>query len=203
MTKKNYLPSMKRLRLILLAVCLTACTDSSTALIESTESGSTYVRIISPSLPLNRFEIAWENGEPQAIIVKRTDGSVVQTLEVPDTNIYSDLPDKPQNRRDFFVTEDLNFDGFKDLKLLNSYGAYSGTEIYNVWFFNPTKSLFTYQPVFEKIIAPEPDEQSRHILSYGCGRSLCDEHLFQIYGYEDGQLILLREEEIGYSKRTH
>ena len=160
------------------------------------KSEASLVSAISPSTLPYRFEVTWSGTVLTAIVVSRIEGhspTVFQTITVPESNLY--LPDAPQKRHDFLIVEDLNFDGFADIKLLGAYGAYAGTETYIVWFFNPVTRMFVHRPEFDAIVSPDVDQSTHHIHSYNCWRSLCDEHDFRSYDYQRGQLSLLREEK--------
>jgi hypothetical protein len=150
---------------------------------------------IGKSLPNFKFQMMWHGDTLKAIEVTRLgtpNARPIQSLTVPASSLTLDAA---KTRDDFLNVEDLNFDGFKDLKLLSSWGDYGGTELYDVWLFDRATSRFVSYPEFSQIVAPIIDAPTKQILSYGCGRALCDEHDFRSYGYLAGKLTLLREEQ--------
>lgn len=82
-------------------------------------------------------------------------GQPVQTLELNDMSAPSlEL-----------IAEDLNFDGFKDLKLLASSSAV-GNLSFMLWVFDPKTKQFAAFPQFLELSSPDADPQDKEINSH-------------------------------------
>ena len=65
---------------------------------------------------------------------------------------------------DAFIIEDLNFDGYRDLRLMADRPA--GPNIpYLYWLFDPQQSQFERNEALEQVTAPEVDEANQQLIS--------------------------------------
>ena len=116
--------------------------------------------VINPGLP--KFIFSLEITRPDVDIwhvrlihiYKADQDNEIQILSVGDM--------ETPNIEDYFVIQDINFDGYKDIRLLKYWGA-TGNLIFSAWIYDPKTGIFKYQPEFEKLCTPEihPDTMDR------------------------------------------
>jgi hypothetical protein len=96
---------------------------------------------------------------------------------------------------DAFVIEDLNFDGYRDLRLMADRPA--GPNIpYFYWLFDPQTTRFERNQALEQITAPEVDAANRQIISnWRSGAATFGTDTWQ---WENGVPILVRQEVVEY-----
>ena len=120
-------------------------------------------------------------------IAVAADGKEIQTIAD-----FSATPliDVEKNVLEGFVVEDLNFDGYKDLRLIEFLPA--GPNVpYLVWFYDAGQNRFIATNLFADIPSPEVDVLNRQIVSRW--RNGAAEHGVSYYKYENSRLILVRE----------
>ncbi len=90
-----------------------------------------------------------------------------------------------------FVIEDVNFDGYKDIRLME--GLMAGPDVpYIYWLFEPQQKSFVYSEAFSELTSPVIDAQKKQITvpwrdgAMGTGES--------IYTVEKDKPVLIREE---------
>jgi hypothetical protein len=98
------------------------------------------------------------------IDVFQDNGKFIQTIDF-------DAED-PCDTCDFVEFKDLNFDGYKDMLILTGWG--SGGRMYELWLFNPRKTLFELSNLKEYLENPTVDTKNKTVISYspmGCCES--------------------------------
>ena len=93
------------------------------------------------------------------------------------------------------IIEDMNFDGYKDLRIQSFISAGVNTPFY-YWLWDDELSQYKRSEELEKIISPEFDSEKETISSFvriGAGNYLVRE-----YKYIEGEIVLSKEEEIFY-----
>lgn len=87
-----------------------------------------------------------------------------------------------------FVLEDVNFDGYQDIKLFDTFnGNYRIEWIYLVW--NPDKNIFEKDTRLNKITLASFDQEKK--LIYGMERGSAADHWYSTYKYIDGDIVLI------------
>lgn len=119
----------------------------------------------------------------------------VQKLEVI-------MDDSPYSSSDFFGVIDMNFDGYKDIRLLNLSGA-TGNKVYNFWLFDPSKNIFVKNEDLSSLSNPTPNPQSKTIETYSVGGMTGCIYRYETYKFDEtGKLILIRFEKQDYAEET-
>jgi hypothetical protein len=119
---------------------------------------------INDNLPVFNFHLV---GDPKNNLISKIevlDGAnnvSIQTLAVADGQPFT-------SDEEYFLTEDFNFDGYKDIKLLYSAGA-TGNTSYYVWLYDPAKKQFVENTDLSDLTSPTPDPATKTIKSYSVG----------------------------------
>lgn len=96
---------------------------------------------------------------------------------------------------DAFIIEDLNFDGYRDLRLMADMPA--GPNIpYVYWLFDPQAQRFARNQALEQITAPEIDAANQQIISNW--RNGAATFGTDTWRWENGALALVRQEVVEY-----
>lgn len=122
------------------------------------------------------------------IITRLKDKKHLQTI-TPDENYPSCT--LPQDQ--IFIIEDINFDGYNDIRLLQFLPAAPNLPYY-YWTYNATTQKFQRQKALEEISSPEFDPKKKLIYSFWRG-SCCD-HGLSTYRYINGKPTLIEESEV-------
>jgi hypothetical protein len=131
------------------------------------EKGSTYAA--------NKIEIYQseeEDGEVQEILLEETD-----------------TPDKESLG---FIIEDMNFDGYRDIRIQQSLSA-SPNISYYYWLWDKTSSKYVSNASLEMIMSPEFDNKNKWIKSYVRDNAVT--YYEDIYKYIDEVPTLVKETE--------
>ena len=91
-----------------------------------------------------------------------------------------------------FVLEDMNFDGYNDLRIVEFLPAAPNVP-YHVWLYEPQSGLFVADEALSSLVSPQVDAQAEQILSFY--RLSPTTYVQDFFGYVDGSLRLLRREE--------
>lgn len=83
---------------------------------------------------------------------------------------------------------DVNFDGYKDVIILNSFGGAHSNSRYDCWLWDTKTSSFIYSKSFTEICNPAIDWDKQCI--YSSGGSGADDHDYSIYQYINGQFVI-------------
>jgi len=121
-------------------------------------------------------------------ITKGNESAVSQTLE-------AGMGEPPYRDASFFVAEDMNFDGYKDIKLMSFWGA-TGNTGYTYWLFNFSKNLFVENKDLSSLSNPKPDVGTKTIATHSVGGMAGCIYNNGTYKFDEtGKLILIREEK--------
>ncbi|MBN8701280.1 MAG: hypothetical protein J0L54_16855 [Chitinophagales bacterium] len=122
------------------------------------------------------------------VVTRLKDGKQIQTI-IPDENYTS--CGLPQDQ--IFIIEDINFDGFNDIRLLQFLPAAPNLPYY-YWIYDPATQKYRRQRALEEITSPEFDSKTKLIYSFWRG-SCCD-HGQSTYRYINGKPTLIEESEV-------
>jgi hypothetical protein len=92
---------------------------------------------------------------------------------------------------EFFVIEDMNFDGYNDIRLMQSMGARGNTS-YLFWLYNRDKKTFVRDSSLENLSNPQFDPKEKKAYSYWSVG--CCEYGSNIYQVVNGKLALVEDE---------
>lgn len=94
---------------------------------------------------------------------------------------------------DVLLIEDLNFDGYADLRMAKY--MFGGANVpYLVWLFNPQTLKFETSEAFQSLVSLQVDNEKRELISRRKVSS--NESSINFYRFEGGQLVLARVQEI-------
>jgi hypothetical protein len=92
-----------------------------------------------------------------------------------------------------FIVEDMNFDGYADIRLLQFLPAAPNLPYY-YWTYDPTTQRFQRQKALEEITSPEFDSKKKLIYSFW--RDGCCNHGLSTYKYMKGKPTLIEDSEV-------
>lgn len=96
---------------------------------------------------------------PDEVEIRNADNQLVQTIKIKDGGSYNS--EKFYSFRDGFfnVAYDINFDGYKDIHILENHGA--SNVFFDYWIFNPITKSYQKDPVLTHVPNPKfyPDEK--------------------------------------------
>ena len=97
----------------------------------------------------------------------------------------------------YLITEDMNFDGYTDFRLMESPTAGPNTYWY-FWLFDPETGTFYRSGEFEdsSLVSPEFDQDNRTIICFH--RDGMGMYGTEYYFIEDGHLLLVKSEKTEY-----
>jgi hypothetical protein len=164
--------------------------------VEDLRAGRDIALTISERLPPYHFHIEADPdcGGIRQIEVRTPAKLLVQTLRVDDS-------EAPFIGSKFFLAEDLNFDGFRDLMCLTYWGA-TGNTFYSVWLFNPKSHLFEPSAELSKLGNLNADVKTREITSGGVGGMAGNIYGRSIYKWREGRLVLVSSEHQDWDPKT-
>lgn len=146
---------------------------------------------IHSNLPIYTFKLIGNpkfNTIDQIIITKKNHPETLQTLEAK-----MDEPLPPNAK--FFTTEDINFDGYNDIKMMTWRGA-TGNKGYDYWLFQPKERLFLQNNELSNLSNPTPHPETKTITTDSVGGMAGKIYNIGTYKFDDnGKLILIREEK--------
>ncbi len=124
------------------------------------------------------------------VILDKDDNSekIIQEITFGDTQTYDSVSLG-------FVMEDMNFDGFNDIRIQSFVPAGPNTPYY-YWLWDKDSFKYVRNNDLEKITAPEFDNENELVISYI--RISAVEYWIHKYKYENDTLILVEEEKIIY-----
>lgn len=118
---------------------------------------------IHPELPIYTFHL---NGDKTTNLVETI--SIYTNDTEPHQSLQAEMDEPPISSSHFFTTEDVNFDGYQDLKLLYHWGA-SGNTYYHYWLFDPTSQLFQRATAFDELSNPTVFPETKTISTFSVG----------------------------------
>jgi hypothetical protein len=86
---------------------------------------------------------------------------------------------------------DINFDGYRDLRVLNNTGS-TGMNWYASYIYNPSSGKFKYHSELSRLPGIKVDIRNKQIVTYNRG-GYCDE-LMEYYKVVKGNLVLVKAE---------
>lgn len=98
---------------------------------------------------------------------------------------------------DFSVNEDINFDGFNDIRIINYNGEYNSS--YSFWLYKNRDHNYIHAYALDSIYNPIFDHKKKEI--YSEWRVAFDEYHFEKYFWKNNNLIL-KEKHIQYSSNN-
>jgi len=134
-------------------------------------------------------------------VTNSTDGSVIQEISIPELTLFG-RTNVPVHVKDSmgFELEDLNFDGYNDIRLFDtSNGNYRIEWIYFVW--DPIQSIFVHDIRLNEISLADFDQDKQMI--YGTERGSAAGHYFSTYKYIDGTPTLIGYYSQEYLRRSN
>lgn len=149
-------------------------------------------RQIHPTLPEFAFTLAG-TGDPAGdrahvtgIIIGEIGEGPFQEIE----NLYTDTPFSPEHGlfegpTPGFVVEDMNFDGYADIRLMEFMPEVMNTS-YLYWLYNPEKVLFERRLDMETLSAPVFDAERKEIVSSSVNPN---GPLIEIYVFRENDLV--------------
>ena len=120
---------------------------------------------------------------------------LLQTISIPELTLFGQtcIGDSMQDTLGFEL-EDLNFDGYQDMRLFDTLNGNYRTEwVYFVW--NPAEQQFEHDARLNEISLATFDQEEQLIYGMERGGAAC--HYFSTYQYIDGEIVKIRyyEEE--------
>lgn len=122
------------------------------------------------------------------VVTRLNDKKQIQVI-IPDEN----YPGCGLPKDQIFIVEDMNFDGYNDIRLLQFLPAAPNLPYY-YWIYNPKTQKFQPEKALEEISSPDFDPKKKLIYSFWRG-SCCD-HGLSTYKYVNGRPTLIEESEI-------
>lgn len=162
---------------------------------------------INPSLPEFRFEITGflnkENPEDldlyavESIRVFTPDNKLLQEIQIPNLTIWGNTQ-TPADETMGFALEDLNFDGYLDIRLYDAMnGNYKAEYLYFVW--DNASQNFKIDRRFNELSLPVFDQEKK--LIYTTERGSAADHYYGTYQYIGGNLVLIETYSEEYVRR--
>jgi hypothetical protein len=149
---------------------------------------------VGPKLPSYRFHFIWDE-DPKYKVVKAVQvfkGDAKEPVQVLDDCGMADPPDNPAATESWFKTEDLNFDGYLDLALVNWMGG-TGNVGYCIWLFDPKTGQYVSNAQFSELVGNHKiDPVAKTITTSSNGSALTGSS--QTYSVRDNKLVLSVEE---------
>lgn len=117
---------------------------------------------------------------------------ILQVIMVPELTLFGETALWTDQEESMGLElEDVNFDGYKDIRLFDTpNGNYLLEWIYLVW--NPETRQFEHDPRLNEIPLATFDQEDQ--LIYGMERGGADRHYYFTYQYLDGEPVKIREE---------
>lgn len=148
---------------------------------------------INQKLPIYEFRLHAAPFAPKEKIVLINRIDVVPVGATTATQVLIvDSGESPMSDTDrsYVSVEDLNFDGYNDLKVLRSQGA-TGNTTYTVWMFDPKTSQFILNKQLSNLMNPTPNPKTETLTSFSNSSAADWGH--QTYVWKNGQLMLIHE----------
>lgn len=130
-----------------------------------------------------------------------------QIIQLPSKGLY--YPDSRRNygpHYKYFLLEDMNFDGYRDIRILMDYPCGNmGCQFYFL-LFDPKTRKFVFNESLSALLDPEVNKNKRTITSFSNGGS--GEYFYQTFQFNSNKLVLIMEENQtwsegrGYVKKT-
>ena len=125
------------------------------------------------------LEVYDDNG----IILLSADFSQIYYDQVTGNPVYNQMMDTMG-----LHVVDVNFDGYKDVIILNSFSGAHSNSWYDCWLWNPEMSSFVESESFEDICNPALDKEKKSI--YSTGGSGASNRGWNIYQFIEGEFVV-------------
>lgn len=134
-------------------------------------------------------------------VTDSADGRVIQEIPIPELTLFGRTNVSQYDKDTMgFELEDLNFDGYKDIRLFDtSNGNYRVEWLYFVW--DPIKSIFVNDIRLNEISLANFDQEKQ--LIYGMERGSATDHYFSTYKYINEVPTLIRHYSQEYLHRSN
>jgi hypothetical protein len=121
------------------------------------------------------------------VLMKDKNGKyeVVQILDAQQS-------EPPPSKLGYFVTRDMNFDGYEDISLLTWWGA-TGNAGFNYWLYNPKTKEFVFNETLSSLSNPTPHTDSQTITTHSNGGAAGMIFVDQVYKYGNGEYVFIKE----------
>lgn len=96
------------------------------------------------------------------------------------------------NKEERFIMQDMNFDGYNDIRLLNNTDKFT----YYCWIYQPATGQFAEDTTLTKFVNPQFDQEQKLVYR---NIDLPGDKKTQLYQYINGKLTLIEEDEISSS----
>jgi hypothetical protein len=151
---------------------------------------------IRPNLPVYKFHLiadAASNTIVRIEIRREKDDSHSQILEVENV-------ESPYRGSEYFGTDDINFDGYQDLRLLAWWGV-TGNSGYIYWIFDPKTGKFVENKELQDLSNPIPHPKTKTITTSSVGGMAGRIHFLNTYSFEKSKLTLIRTESQDWDEK--
>lgn len=166
---------------------------------------------IHPSLPEFIFNIygqepikSWYNYRIRKITIARADQpeKVMQEIILDKVSVTNDYPRIPNINTGGFYIEDMNFDGYKDIRLQLWVPAAPNIPFF-YWIWDKDAAKFIQDKELEQIPSPRVDNENRTIVSYV--RESAGTHSKFTYKYFGDHIKLIKISTVksNYNKTVH
>jgi len=171
---------------LLLITSMCTGQDAQDPVKDASRTPDDYTFRIHPDLPEYSFHVRRDQDSvPTAIEVISKD-TLVQTLEIPD-----DVDTAPAGIQ-VIAAEDVNGDGYADLKFLHWWGA-TGNQAYFYWLFNKDSGRFEYEKKLAEMSNVSPDPETHEIKTHSNLGAAGNSYSEQVYRFAGKKLVLVRE----------
>ena len=128
-------------------------------------------------------------------VIREDTGSLVQRIDLnPAAESYDDSDDS-QDKTLGFVLEDMNFDGYLDMRVMQFVSAGSSIPYY-CWLWDPAAQRFVYNEALSAIPSPIFDSATGQVHGFGVNGD--SEYIETVYAYRGGAPVLVRRVTTGY-----
>lgn len=103
----------------------------------------------------------------------------------------------PNSEADALVVEDINFDGYADLRIMEYLPGGSSNIPFFYWVYQPSSQQFVPAPDFAGVLSPELDPDNRQLLSRQ--KLSANEYVTEFYSPQGDQPNLVRKEVRTYA----
>ncbi|QEC57885.1 XAC2610-related protein [Flavisolibacter ginsenosidimutans] len=121
-------------------------------------------------------------------LARRSDGKQIQAILPPENTQPCTLP-----KEQIFIIEDMNFDGYNDIRLLQFLPAAPNLPYY-CWIYKTKQKRFERQKALEEITSPDFNAKQKRIFSFW--RDGCCDHGLNTYKYIGGRPVLVEQGEV-------
>jgi hypothetical protein len=146
---------------------------------------------VHKKLPILAMRLYFEeDGSPYRMSISQKNGVKKQMV-----NIYKENCEPTYEDNFTDIAEDINFDGYKDIKLRCSSGV---NENYIFYLYNPIKAVFELNNELTVVSNPVPNPKTKEIESYS--RISGNVGQYDTYRFIDGKLTLIRQKTTSYNE---